>query len=386
VSTVVAPARIRLAAAASSPVRERLHGIDLARALAVVGMVMVHVGPIRDEGGGLVGAAYRAPHGRAAILFIVVAGIGISLLAGDRGPERLRGTTARLAWTALLLLPAGLALQELPMNVAVILHYYAFFFLMAIMALRLPDRLLLALAAVSALLGPIAVLLAHRRWPGWFAGIPEWNEAGHIARDIVVSGTYPAVVWAAPLLVGIWVGRLELRSSAVARRLAAGGALLAASAFGAQRLFGAWHGAPTSETDWRQLGALEPHNEMPLWILQSTGIAVCAVGCCLLVAGALPRLVWPAVALGQLALTVYVVHILVLSVRPEWLERDTFDAAWVSIGRFVLVVLVLATAWRLVASRGPFEALLRLPWLLGQRAPREALPAQSLPRDRVSPG
>jgi peptidoglycan/LPS O-acetylase OafA/YrhL len=63
----------------------RVRGIDVARALAVVGMVMVHIGPVRMEGSGLVGAAYRLPHGRASILFVVVAGIGVSLLAGDRG-------------------------------------------------------------------------------------------------------------------------------------------------------------------------------------------------------------------------------------------------------------------------------------------------------------
>jgi hypothetical protein len=55
---------------------------------------------------------------------------------------------------------------------------------------------------------------------------------------------------------------------------------------------------------------------MPLWVLSSTGIALAVVGCCMLLARALPRLVWPAVALGQLALTVYVAQVLVLAARP----------------------------------------------------------------------
>jgi Heparan-alpha-glucosaminide N-acetyltransferase, catalytic len=340
----------------------------VARALAVVGMVMVHIGPVRMEGSGLVGAAYRLPHGRASILFVVVAGIGVSLLAGDRGRERLRGTTARLLWSALVLLPVGLALQTLPVNVAVILHFYAFYFLLAIVALRLPDRVLVVLCGVSALLGPVAVLAARRQRPEWFApGFPEWTDAGHVARDLVISGTYPAVVWAVPLLAGMWVGRQDLRSSSVAWRLAAAGAVLAAASFAAHDRLSAWLGTPVSEADWRQLVALAPHNEMPLWVLSSTGIAVAVVGCCMLLARALPRLVWPAVALGQLALTVYVAQVLVLAARPAWLERDTFSSAWWSVGRFALVALVLVSAWRAFASRGPLEALLHIPWWLARK-------------------
>ena len=90
-------------------------------------MVMVHIGPARLLGGGLVGEAYRISHGRASILFVVIAGIGVSLLARGRGPragERTwQATALRLAWYSLLLLPLGLALQTLGTGVAVILQY-----------------------------------------------------------------------------------------------------------------------------------------------------------------------------------------------------------------------------------------------------------------------
>jgi uncharacterized membrane protein len=64
----------------------RISGIDVARALAIVGMVMVHVGPQDAGKPGIAAQAYRLSHGRASILFVVLAGIGVSLLAGDRSP------------------------------------------------------------------------------------------------------------------------------------------------------------------------------------------------------------------------------------------------------------------------------------------------------------
>ena len=329
---------------------------------------MVHIGPVRTEGFGLVGTAYRLPHGRASILFVVVAGIGISLLAGSRAPERVRGTTMRLAWRALVLLPAGLALQTLDVNVAVILHYYALWFLLAIVAVRLPDRVLGSVAVLFALAGPVAVLAAGRSHPDWFEpGFARWSDAAEVTRDLFISGTYPSVVWAAPLLVGILVGRRGLRSNRAALWLAGRGAALAGACYAAERVLGSRVDAPASRTDWRQLAVLDPHNEMPLWILSSTGAALAIVGSCLLLARLLPRALWPAAALGQLALTVYVGHVLALAYAPGWLERDSFSTAWPRVGIFVLAALAFATGWRAVAPRGPLEAILNLPWWVARR-------------------
>lgn len=364
-----------VAASASPPAapraraRGRIDGIDLARAIAIVGMVMAHIGPIRSAGGGLVGELYRLPHGRASILFVVVAGIGVALLADRRGATE-RSTAARLVWRALLLLPLGLALQELGTGVAVILQYYAVYFLIAIVALRLPSRALLMLAGIMSVAGATAVLAARRSQPEWFGPIPEWSEFGPVARDIFVSGTYPALVWVVPLLVGIWIGRQNLRSARVATGLLAAGAVLAAAAYGLRGGLASVAGNATSPSDWLQLAAIEPHNEMPLWVLSSTGIAVAIVGGAILLAAALPLLARPLVLMGQLALSVYVAHLLVLWQRPEWLRRDVFGDAWERVGIFLLVTLALVALWRAFAGLGPLETLFRAPWAFAERRSR----------------
>jgi uncharacterized membrane protein len=359
-------------------VRSRLRGIDVARGLAIVGMVMVHIGPQDVSAGGVVGAAYRSPHGRASILFIVLAGIGVSLLSASRdramrdddAPHALlEGPAPRLWWRALVLLPIGLALQSLPVNVAVILQYYALYFIIASGLLHLGDRALLAVAAASATLGPVVLVWLHQVAPLWFEpGVPEWHDVARIVRDVVATGYYPAIVWTAPLAIGMWVGRRDLRRTATAGGLLLGGALAAAAGFLLSAALVAALGPAVSDGDWRELATLEPHNEMPLWVLTSTAIALAITGGCLLLARWAPRVVWPAVAFGQLAFSVYVLHVLVLAWRPEWLLRDAFADAWISVTRFTLVSVVLATAYRAIAARGPFELLLRAPWQ--ERLPR----------------
>ncbi len=55
----------------------RLHGVDAARAIAVLGMVMVHVGPTSAPDTAL-GNLYGVSHGRASVLFVLLAGVGVA--------------------------------------------------------------------------------------------------------------------------------------------------------------------------------------------------------------------------------------------------------------------------------------------------------------------
>lgn len=348
----------------------RIRGIDVARALAIIGMVMVHVGP-RGPGDDLPARLYGVTHGRASILFVVLAGVGVSLLAGDRSPARLRSTVAQLAVRAVLLLPVGLALQELDTGVLVILQYYALYFVVAAAVVALGDRLLLALAGLLVVAGPVAYVGLALAQPAWFAagGPAAWtDEPAHILRDLVLTGSYPLVTWSGPVLFGVWLGRRDLRSTATRVWLLVGGSAVAGLAYGMASLLVARHGPPGGEPSWGRLMVAEAHSQMPLWLVGAAGAATAVLGGCLLLASWLPRGSWPLAATGQLALTVYVGHLLVLAAVPELLRRDTVEAAIRTVGAFTVVTVALCTAWRAVIPRGPLEAVLRLPWWLWRAA------------------
>lgn len=349
--------------------KHRMLGLDVARALAIIGMVMVHFGPTGPEEG-LADHLYGVTHGRASILFVVLAGIGVSLLAGDRSPARLRSSAGRLAFRALLLLPLGLALQELDVNVLVILQYYALYFVFAFLVVPLGERLVLAVAVGAVVAGPVAYIALGRAQPEWFESrIPAaWTDGtAEIVRDLLLTGSYPVVTWIGPVLFGVWLGRQDLRSVAVRVRLIAGGAGGAVVAYGTSALLTARYGAPTTAPAWDELLVAEAHSQMPLWLIGATAVAAAVLGICLLLASWLPRATWPLAATGQLALSVYVGHLLVLGAAPELLVRDTVAGAVRTVGGFTVVTVALCTAWRLVLSRGPLEAVLRLPWAWRRR-------------------
>ncbi len=338
----------------------RLGGVDLARALAVLGMLMVHVGPM--YGDSLAERLFALPHGRASTLFMLVAGISVSLLARARPPTTLAG---HLLWRAALLLPLGLALQMVAGARLVILQTYALMFVLAIGLVRLPQRWLLIIVGSAAALGPLGFLYGRMQAPLVFdrEALVFGRPPGEIVHGLVLSGPYPLITWIVPFALGIWLGRRDLRDPGLCHRLVLWGtgvALAVASiAVGLQ----AWLGEPGFEATWAQLMSMDPHSQMPLWLAGGTALAVAVLGISLSLADMAGRGLWPLIATGQVALTFYVVHVLALGIWPRALQSDDVgEALWIC-AAFTAVTLAAAVLWRAVLRRGPLEMLLQPPWL-----------------------
>jgi len=355
----------------------RLHGIDAARAVAVLGMVMVHFAPNQVPDTAL-GNLYGVSHGRASVLFVLLAGVGIALLVGDRShgqparrPYLVRG---RLVFRGALLLPLGLWLQQPDLQALVILQYYALYFLFAALVLTLPDRWLLAGGATVLISGPVIYLWSKMLVPEWFTrnGDPAslGDPVGKIADDLLLTGAYPLVTWAAPLLFGLWIGRRDLASAWVRWGLLVLGLAVAVATALATDWLSTVVAQPLEGPGGPGFAALltdEPHSQMPLWMLGSIGSACAVLGGMLLLADWLPRMMWPLAATGQLALTVYVGHLLLLDAYPELLRSETVPEAFFTVGVFMLLVAAVCTLWRAVLPRGPLEAFLAAPWGIIER-------------------
>jgi uncharacterized membrane protein YeiB len=326
-------------------------------------MLAVHFGPtgLSDA----VGRLYAVPHGRASVLFVLVAGVGVSLLAASR-TRSLRDARWRLAWRAALLVPLGLLLQELDHRVLVILQVYGALFLLAIALVRLPDRWLLALAAALAGLGPVAFLVGQMAYPTVFdrSAIAWGDPLPRIVLGLAISGPYPLPVWAAPFVLGVWIGRRDLRSLRVRIALVAGGGAAAVLAPAGAGLLASVLGEPGGAPSWHALLLATPHSQMPPWIIGSMGSAALVLGLSLVAADALPRPSWPLVALGQLALSVYVAHLLALHWWSGALRAGAVDQAARSVLLFAALAALAATGWRRIARRGPLEGLMDVPWQL----------------------
>lgn len=325
----------------------RVVGVDVTRGLAVLGMFAAHVGaagPDLWSGTGLLGLA----DGRSAATFAFLAGVSAALLSGGVTPPSGRAMTwarVRVLARAVLLIPLGAVLVLLPAPIAIILPGYAVMFALVALTLSWPRWALLAGAVVLAAVGPVLVQSAAPT-VGSEPPVP-WDPVG-----LLLGHYYPAVVWTAYLLVGLAVGRCDLRTTTTAVRLVAVGVPCAVLGYGVPTLL-LNHGHVTGTA--RALLDVEPHADTGPEALGNVGVALVVLGLALLAGRAVPRLLAPLGATGALALTVYTAQVVVIAVLGPAVVRDSHNEVLVG---FVLVTLVITTLWRAVLGRGPLERAL----------------------------
>ncbi|MCW2666136.1 MAG: hypothetical protein JWN57_1098 [Frankiales bacterium] len=356
--------------------RTRLTGVDLARAVALLGMMAVHVFPPQTADGGTPWV-FTVFSGRSAALFAVLAGVGLAL-----GAPRA-GARASIARRASIVAVVGLLLGELPSGVAVILAYYALLFLLALPVLGRSARALAALSLACAVVVPVLLFVARDGLPRADAN-PSWlllfQAPGALLSTLLVTGYYPVLAWSAYLLAGLAVGRLALGERRTAVGLLVGGALLAAGASAVSWLLlgpgggrdaiartvdlepgqsvsdvvdGNQFGDVPTTTGW-WLAVDSPHSTTPLDLLHTTGTSLAVLGAALLLARALrPALLAPVTAAGAMTLTLYAVHVVVLSVTDG---DDPARLYWAQVVAFSAFALV----WARAVGRGPLEALAHL--------------------------
>ncbi|MEO1062251.1 MAG: acyltransferase family protein [Actinomycetota bacterium] len=334
----------------------RLIGMDVARAVAMIGMTIAHFVERSPDGG--LGTSVKAfTDGRAMPLFVVLGGVGVTLLV-----TRSRTPDLDLLTRAAVLLPMGLVLQEHSLAIAVILQYYAVFFVLAVGIRRLPDVGLLVTAVGATVVGGITfqtIGTDRSSTLGW-EGI---GELPGVFWALTINGYYPVLPTIAMFAVGMWLGRRRLDDLAVVRNLIAGGTALALAGYvGGRRLVDTLDAGPWTPGEGFEASRLldaTDHSQMPAWVVGSIGTSVVALGLSLLVARRPSPVLTPFVVLGQMALTYYVFQAII---HDRWwprtestqLQEYAYSAA-ILVG-FVLVAMV----WRRYLGRGPLERLLRV--------------------------
>ena len=260
-------------------------------------------------------------------------------------------------WRAVWLAPVGLFLSLLGTPVAVILQYYALWFLLAAPVLRWSTRALATLTGVGLLVGPTVLVWAQVTHPVWYQSVGD-NIAGRGAwlgefGDVLLTGYYPTVSWLWLVYAGMLVGRLDLRSDRVATWLLGGGATVAAATYGVAATLR----ATVDLGRWQPWLATEGHSDTPLETLAALGVAVAVLGACLLIGRHLRLLAAPGVALGRFALTVYVGHIVVYSFAHDAFFNETVAGGVTTTLWISGVSAAIAMVWLAVLPRGPLEAL-----------------------------
>ncbi len=329
-------------------------------------MIAVNVGP--QQADDLLGRLFMLPFGRASLLFVFLAGIGLGMLTHPAKQRPWREQWTTLVWRALLLLVAGLALQPINHGVSVILAVYGVLFLVAIPLTRLRTSILALATGALMIVAPLAWMGALVLRGEAFRGTPILVSGNPLAilDGIVMTGPYPALVWLVPLLAGLTLSRLDLRNRRLQLSLLVGGMAATVGGVALSRLLAMTTGIDPTDGGFARLLASYDHSQAPLWLLSGIGSAAALVGLLLLVEPWLARHARPLIHLGRLSLTMYVMHLVLLAifVRPDphtTLEGIAFAAL---ISTFCIIC---AHLWVPRRGQGPLERLLRLPVRLARR-------------------
>ncbi|WP_421732908.1 DUF418 domain-containing protein [Cellulomonas sp.] len=328
----------------------RIVGIDVARGLAVLGMMTAHVGP-DDHGPVPPGGFSQLADGRPAALFVVLAGLSLGLLSGSTAPvvgTRLVQARVRILVRALLLFALGELLVLLATPVVVILPTYGLLFAIGCVALRWSRAALITAAGVVAVVGPPL-------GQGIAAGLEGARPT--VLAEITVGHYYPAIVWTAYLLVGLAIGRSDLRSTRLRGLGALVGIGLVVLGHG-----GSW--VALHVLGWpAALATAEPHSSTTFEVVGNIGVALLVIAACLAVADRWPRTLAPLAAVGSLALTAYSVHIVVIAALGRTVVYEATAEVWLG---FLVTTVALCWLWAATVGRGPLE------WVLHRVSTRAA--------------
>lgn len=355
--------------------------MDLARCLALVGMMSTHL-VLATGQGGQVTVLQQVAGGRSAALFAVLAGVSLALVSGGRTPVtgvRMLHARCALVVRAVLIGSLGLWLGDLRSGIAVILTYYGALFLLMVPFLALQARTLAILAAAVALVVPVVSHLLRPHLPTTSIGQPtvdDLDSVGLFVTDLLLTGTYPALGWTAYLFLGMAIGRLPVARPAVAPRIALSGAVIALVGWLAghlvvssptvqsalagsftrpalpwavveQRLINGQHGTTPTDTWWWLLTAY-PHTTTPLDLVHTGGSAMVVLGLCLLVGRWRPRM-WSVLAgAGAMSLSLYTFHVVLASTRLP--RTEPYAAQW-----HIALVLGIGACFAALRLRGPLE-------------------------------
>lgn len=403
----------------------RIVGLDLARGLAIIGMITAHIAAQSfAEPSGIGDFFIEASRGRSSILFATLAGVSIAILTGRNVPysgvPMVQARVRIFTRAAMLIVITGI-LALMNDMIALILAYYAAWFVLALPFTRWRPRNLFIAAGVMAVAGPTAhrflnTLLSRLSMDGT-------GDANGFMVEVMHSGTYTGLVFMAFIFAGMGIGRLRIDVRRIQVILLAVGAVVSAAGYlggylttnmilnrpevpvspistsvvdgsgSSSWMPGSGSSSGTSGSnsiswipggdsglgpdwnpgyEWPGLDAFsgaEPHSGTIFEALGSGGLAIAIIGFLLLTGSWLKWVLYPLAAVGSMSLTAYSAHIILLWFKPGWV--GTFDAhPWlITVGS----LLLFCTLWKLAFARGPLEWLI---WKVSMKAATVPGPAR----------
>ena len=351
----------------------RIAGYDLARSLALFGLV------VANFSGDVEHADFHLLHGfiqeGAFATFLVLGGIGVSLLTQrvriTNDAHRSGDSRKRLIKRAASLLVVGICCN-LIWHTSFLCRYSICIAIGALL-LTASNRWLWSLAFVFVAIFVVFIFLIFdyyeiiENWEGRLDSDP-WTVEGMVFR-LHLNGFHLIFFWIAFLLTGMWLGRQDVHSPKVRKVVFFGGIVFALVSCTPWLLI---RYAPLllryvpllpSRPSLADLSGSGIDSTLMLLILLHIfgvcGTAATIIGGSLMLTEKYPSAKWtkPFIATGQLALTLYVAHLIIGMglLKALGVLDKTLPLAIGSAVIFCICAVVFSHFWRKRYDRGPLE-------------------------------
>jgi uncharacterized protein len=353
---------------------QRIEGLDFARALALFGMFVVNYKVIVGaEGNGSEGLIWFTElfQGRASAVFVLLAGIGISLMTrkarnGDsdllirKSKKNIWKRSAFLFFLGMVLYVAGWTGD--------ILHYYGVFMFIVSFLIAASNKIIIIICSLFGLIAQIMQVTSNYL-NGWDLDRPFieytdfWTIEGFL-RNLLFNGYHPIFPWICFFLLGMIIGRLELTNNIIIKKVGIiSSILLILSELVSRFLFQFSQRIVDVESAnyLFQTGPIPPNL---FYLLSNASSAVLVVVISIYLTKKFSRnwLINAFVKTGQLTLTLYVGHVFVgigILALLDRLVKQTLEFSLIFSILFFVGSILFSLLWRKKFKRGPIELIMR---------------------------
>ena len=354
--------------------QERIAGFDIARSLAIFGMVIVHFLLVMTDGvppEKWSDTLLELLDGRPAATFVILAGMGVTLMSNKltdpNAVQSRRRTGAILRHRGLLLL--GFGFLNLTIWQGDILRVYGVSLLIVSWLVWRSSRTLLLTSLAFILF--FCVLLASvdydRNWD-WNTMTYHrlWTPAG-LLRSLFYDGFRSVFPWTGLLILGLWLGRLDWSTAETPRKAVAWGLTLLVASSATSGLLLRWLSVhPQPDLDQETAAALfglQSMPPLPIFLLNALGCSLLVIGISTLIERRWRDgwLVKALAATGRMAFTWYAAHIVIGLggvIVLGWTRTSHLQALGAAVGFFAAAVTI-SFWWRGRFRNGPLEFILR---------------------------
>jgi uncharacterized protein len=353
--------------------KQRIVGINVARALAVVGMIIVNFKVVFGENGqSWVKSFASIFDGKAAATFVFLAGVGIALMTNsaikNHDQSKLKVARIRIMKRALFLFFVGLS--YITIWPADILHFYGIYMAIAVVLLTCKEKTILISGICIILAYPIIITVLNYE-TGWnFATLEYqdfWTFKGFM-RNLFFNGFHPVMPWTAFMIFGYWFGKQDVHNNKFVKKTFWMSTIIfiAIKVVSYQTISTLSEGNQEATLELIEIFGTKPMPPLPIYMFSGTAIAFAIISACILISKKFENnfIIDALNKTGQLAFTLYVVHVVVGMgiievINPTKIGKYSIEFSVGYAIVFSLLCILFAVIWLKYKKYGPLEWVMR---------------------------